>query len=128
MAVSTTASQLSLMCYNSSFVQFNSLQSADRSILGDCSSFDDELNALRILSHKSININSNESKSFLNVEAVFHSDVLSEVKDVLVNTFNMCITIANSTNSINSRRPPSRAELFQGKRIFLTLNLSSQKN
>ena len=113
MAVSTTEFQLSLMCYNSSFVQFNSLQSADRSILRDCSSFDDELNALRILSHKSINItNSNESKSFLNVEAVFHSDVLSEVKDVLVNTFNMCITIANSTNSINSRRPPSRAELF----------------
>ena len=91
MAVSTTESQLSLMCYNSSFVQFNSLQSADRSILGDCSSFDDELNALRILSHKSININSNESKSFLNVEAVFHSDVLSEVKDVLVNTFNICV-------------------------------------
>ena len=92
MAVSTTKSQLSLMCYNSSFAQFNSLQSADRSILGDCSSFDDELNALRILSHKSINItNSNESKSFLNVEAVFHSDVLSEVKDVLVNTFNICV-------------------------------------
>ena len=91
MAVSTTKSQLSLMCYNPSFVQFNSLQSADSSILGDCSSFD-ELNALRILSHKSITItNSNESKSFLNVEAVFHSDVLSEVKDVLVNTFNICV-------------------------------------
>ena len=54
--------------------------------------FDDELNALRILSHKSINTtNSNKSKSFLNVEAVFHSDVLSEVKDVLVNTFNICV-------------------------------------
>ena len=92
MAVSTTKSQLSLMCYNPSFVQFNSLQSADSSTLGDCSSFDDELNALRILSHKSITItNSNESKSFLNVEAVFHSDVLSEVKDVLVNTFNICV-------------------------------------
>ena len=80
------------MCYNSFFVQFNSLQAADRSILGDCSSFDDELNALRILSHKTINItNSNKSKSFLNVEAVFRSDVLSEVKDILVNTFNICV-------------------------------------
>ena len=72
-------------------MQLNSLQVADRSILGDCSSFDDELNALRILSHKTIKItNSNESKSFLNVEAVFFSDVLSEVKDIFVNIFNIC--------------------------------------
>ena len=92
MAVSTTESQLSLMCCNSFSVQFNILQAADRSILGDCSSFDDELNALRIISHKTINItNSNKSKSFLNLEAVFRSDVLSEVKDILVNTFNICV-------------------------------------
>ena len=51
---------------------FCAIQQSDRSILGECSSFSDELIALRILSHKTINItNSNESKSFLNVEQYF---------------------------------------------------------
>ena len=71
---------------------FCAIQQSDRSILGECSSFSDELIALRILSHKTINItNSNESKSFLNAKALFRSDVLSEVKDILVNTFNICV-------------------------------------
>ena len=124
-AVSTNASQFSLMYCSLFFVQFNNLQAPDKSILGDCSSFHEELNALRILSHKTINTtNSNESKSFLNLTAVFLSCVFSEVKDIRVKTFKMCITISNGTYCINFRTPSGRAEVFQGKRILVTLDLN----